>query len=66
VTSRQATLLVWAMLGAAAVACQIAAARSNGRLPGVGAVVRRLIESRVGRSCFVLAWMWLGWHAFAR
>jgi hypothetical protein len=66
VTSRQATLLVWAMLGAAVVACQIVAARSNGRLPGVGDVVGRLIGSRVVRSCFVLAWMWLGWHAFAR
>jgi hypothetical protein len=65
-TSRETTLLVWGVLGAAVAAGQIAAVMSKGRHPGLGTLVGRLTASRVGRSLFVLAWMWLGWHAFAR
>ncbi len=65
-TGRDATLVVWVALGVAVVACQIAAARSKDRLPGFGALLGRLTESRVGRGLVVLGWMWLGWHAFAR
>jgi hypothetical protein len=63
---RHVTLVVWAILAAALVACQIAAVRSRGRLPGIGTLARRVTAHRVGRGLFVLAWMWLGWHAFAR
>ena len=63
---RHATLVVWAVIGAVAVCCQIAALVSRGRFPGVGALGRWATSGRVGRSLLVLAWMWLGWHAFAR
>jgi len=63
---RHTTLLVWGVLGVLVALGQITAAMSKGRLPGLGALVGRLTASRVGRSLFVLAWMWLGWHAFAR
>ncbi|MGD0379878.1 MAG: DUF6186 family protein [Acidimicrobiales bacterium] len=64
---RHVTLFVWALLGAAAVVCQLAALISRGRrLPGVGSVVRMVTTRRWGRWVLVLAWMWLGWHAFAR
>jgi hypothetical protein len=66
VIDRHATLIVWAVLGGAVVVCQLVAMMSKGRLPGLGAVVGRATTHRVGRYVLVLAWMWLGWHAFAR
>jgi hypothetical protein len=63
---RHATLAVWVLLGAVLAAGQITAVLSGGRLPGLGALVRRATSVGVGRGLFVLAWMWLGWHAFAR
>ena len=65
-TSREVSLLVWAVLGAVLVTYQIVAARSGGRFPGLGTFVAQLTTNRVGRVLFVLLWMWLGWHAFAR
>jgi hypothetical protein len=63
---RHTTLLVWALLGAVAVLGQLTAVLSAGRIPGLGSLVRRATAVPVGRILFVLAWMWLGWHAFAR
>ena len=63
---RAATLFVWAVLAAIVVTGQIVAGLSDGRFPGLGTVVKRVTVSWVGRSVLVLAWMWLGWHAFAR
>jgi hypothetical protein len=63
---RQATLVVWALIAAACVGCQMAALASRGRFPGFGTLVRWATSRPVGRSLLVLAWMWLGWHAFAR
>lgn len=65
-TTRHAVLVVWALLGAAVVAGQMVAARSGGRLPGLGQLVVRITARRTGRAVMVLGWMWLGWHAFAR
>jgi hypothetical protein len=64
--ARHGTLVVWAVLGALVVGAEIVAALSRGRFPGLGALVKRVTVSPVGRGVFVLAWMWLGWHAFAR
>jgi hypothetical protein len=66
VIDRHTTLLVWAVLGTVVVGGQLAAMMSRGRLPGLGRVVARIAGPRVGRFVLVLAWMWLGWHAFAR
>jgi Family of unknown function (DUF6186) len=63
---RSTTMLVWAALGATAVMGQVVARLSDEGFPGLGTVVKRVTVSRVGRSVLVLAWMWLGWHAFAR
>jgi hypothetical protein len=63
---RTTTFVIWALLGAALVGCQIVAALSRGRLPGLGTLVKRVTSRNIGRGVFVLAWMWLGWHAFAR
>jgi Family of unknown function (DUF6186) len=64
--ARHGTLVVWATLCACVVVCVIVAALSKGRLPGLGPLVRKITVSPVGRGVLVLAWMWLGWHAFAR
>jgi hypothetical protein len=61
---RSTTLLVWAVLGAAVIVGQVVARFSD--FPGLGTVVKRVTASRLGRGVLVLAWMWLGWHAFAR
>jgi hypothetical protein len=66
VIGRHTTLVVWAVIGAVVVVCQLVAVRSKGRLPGLGAVVGRVAGNRPGRYLLVLFWMWLGWHAFAR
>jgi hypothetical protein len=66
VIDRHVTLVVWGALGVAVVVTQLAAAVSGGRVPGIGALVQRAGSNRVGRLGLVLAWMWLGWHAFAR
>ncbi len=65
-TGRHATLIVWAVLGAAVVVTQATAVLWRGRVPRLGMLVRRATAGPVGRILFVLAWMWLGWHAFAR
>ena len=64
--ARHTALVVWAVLGASVVGCEIVAALSGGRFPGLGTLVRRVTVSPVGRGVLVLGWMWLGWHAFAR
>jgi hypothetical protein len=66
VIDRHVTLVVWAALGLALVAVQLAASVSKGRFPGLGALVVRGRRNPVGRVILLLAWMWLGWHAFAR
>lgn len=63
---RQATLMVWAALGAVVVLGQLAATMSKGHVPGLGRLVGPIIHHGAGRYLLVLAWMWLGWHAFAR
>jgi hypothetical protein len=63
---RHTSLVVWAFLGAAFVAGQVVALVSHGRFPGLLSLITRAAAGRVGRSLLVLAWMWLGWHAFAR
>ncbi len=63
---RHITLIVWGVLGATVVLGQIFAVVSKGGLPGLGALVGWVTSSRVGSYLLVVAWMWLGWHAFAR
>lgn len=66
VIGRDATLLVWGGLGLIILACQFAVSVSKGRLPSLVTVVGRITSTQSGRWLFLLGWMWLGWHAFAR
>jgi Family of unknown function (DUF6186) len=56
----------WAVLGLAALALW-ARARAPGSGPARPSVVlERLATGPFLRVVLVLAWMWLGWHLFAR
>jgi len=63
---REVTVVVWGCLGAVLVGCAAVASFAKGRWPDAGALARRLTGGTVRRSLVILAWMWLGWHAFAR
>ena len=65
-STRDAVRAVWATIGGLVATVAVAAALSGGRLPGYGALARTATDGPVRRTVVVLAWMWLGWHAFAR
>ena len=66
VSTHHAVLAVWAAVGILAVTTALVAARSGGRVPGYGALARAATDGPVRRTVVLVAWMWLGWHAFAR
>jgi hypothetical protein len=66
VTSRTVTVLGWVVLAAAAVALEVRARLSSGRLAGIADVFDRVIGSPAGRAVLLVAWLWTGWHVFAR
>lgn len=65
-SERQWTLAVWALVGVLVVAGVAVTALSRGRFAGPASLVHRITAARGGRVVLVVAWMWLGWHAFAR
>jgi hypothetical protein len=65
-STRDWTMAVWGLIGFGVVICLLVTALSKERIPTLGATVRRITASRVGRVVLVIGWMWLGWHAFAR
>ncbi len=65
-TWRDATLAVWATFALVVVGCQVVALVSKGRYPTVDTLFRWLTAGRARRALVLVAWMWLGWHAFAR
>lgn len=65
-TDRQWTLLGWAVLGLAVAIALAVSMLPNGRVPGPGALFKRISANMPGRIVLVLGWMWLGWHLFAR
>jgi hypothetical protein len=57
---------VWALLGLATLALW-ARSRVRGSSPArPGLVLERLATGPILRVLLVLAWMWAGWHLFAR
>lgn len=65
-TDRQWTFFGWGMVGLAVVIALAVTLLSKGRVPGPGALVRRITANPSGRILLLLGWMWLGWHLFAR
>jgi hypothetical protein len=66
VTSRELTLVLWAVIGAGLLACLVLSAVAPRRLPTAATAIGALVSSPVGRVVIVVGWMWLGWHLFAR
>ena len=64
-STRDAVLAVWVGI-ALVVVVAAGVGRSGGRLPGYGTLARVATDGPVRRAVLVVAWMWLGWHAFAR
>jgi hypothetical protein len=55
----------WAVLGVAALALWFRA-QSSPAVARPAAVLARLSTGPVARVMLVVAWMWAGWHLFAR
>lgn len=64
--NRGAGVVFWVAVVAAALCIELVARRSNGRIAGVGEVVRYLSGPPVARILLVAAWVFAGYHLFAR
>lgn len=66
-TWRAASYAVWALLGAAVVVLAVLSVARRGGVTGPFAPLQRYFAAhRVVRVAAVVAWMWVGWHFFAR
>ena len=63
---RTVTFVIWGVLVVAALALEGAGRRRVGGLVPLSRVLRAARAPVVGRVALLLAWMWLGWHLFAR
>jgi hypothetical protein len=59
-------LVIWSALLMTALVLETLGRRAVGTLPPLECVLRRLRSAPLGRAGIALAWMWLGWHLFAR
>ena len=57
---------VWAVLGLAPSASGSAPTPADPRWPAPACVLERLATGPFLRVALVLAWIWMGWHLFAR
>ena len=65
-TDRSLTITAWVAIAAAMSALEVAARMSSGRIPTATRAISVALHPVVGRLAIGLAWMWLGWHVFAR
>lgn len=63
--SRSTILAGYGLLAFGLVACQVVALRT-GRLPTIGQLVSLVTRWRLVRWLLLAAWLWVGWHVFAR
>lgn len=63
--TRGSTLAGYAVIAAAMAMWQLVAVR-RGRRETLGALVRWLASFTAARFALLAAWLWLGWHVFAR
>ena len=64
--TRQLVLWSWALAAALLVGCQALSLVTRRRLAGVRKLIDLASATDVGLVVSFLAWMWLGWHFFAR
>lgn len=64
---RDATFAAWALLAAAAAMLALLSWAPRAPVAGPLAPLRSYLAGhRVARAALVVAWMWAGWHLFAR
>ncbi len=60
------TYLVWALLGVAVLGLWAWSRSGRARVARPSVVLERAATGPLLRVALVLAWMWAGWHLFAR
>ncbi len=63
--SRTTTLVGYAVVAVALVACQVAAVLT-GRISTLGQALSAVVRRRAGRWLVLAGWLWIGWHLFVR
>jgi uncharacterized protein DUF6186 len=59
-------LVLWVLVAGALGACELAARTLRRGWPTAGELLRRARGHLAGRLVLIVAWLWLGWHVFAR
>jgi hypothetical protein len=57
---------VWAVLGVLALGLWARSRSASATVARPAVILQRLTTGPVSRLVLVLAWMWTGWHLFAR
>ncbi len=65
-TWHDVSLGIWATMALLVLGLGIVALASDGRVAPIGGVGRLLTGTRLRGAVMLAAWMWLGWHFFAR
>jgi hypothetical protein len=65
-STRDLSLVVWAVIGVGILACEAVSVLRPRYLPTFGGTTDALVSSPWWRAFLTLGWMWLGWHLFAR
>jgi hypothetical protein len=65
-SSRTITFVVWALLAATAVGLWLLATFGRSDISRPGPLTLKVFSPVVRRCLLLVAWMWLGWHLFAR
>lgn len=60
------TFVLWICVAAALCACELASRRLARGWPTAGKLLGTARAHIGSRAVLVLAWLWLGWHVFAR
>lgn len=60
------TIVAWIAIAAVFAGLEALALSSRRRFAGIGGALSRISGAPLGRLVLALAWMWLGWHVFAR
>jgi hypothetical protein len=64
--TRVITIIGFALVISGLFTLEFLARRKDSRIPTMGEWLGYLMRSRAGRVLVLLAWLWLGWHYFAR
>ena len=59
-------LALWVVVAVAIVACEATARLAGRGWPSAAQLLRTARAHLAGRLVLVVAWLWLGWHVFAR